>query len=89
MSNKIAITLLEQGNSEAPNIGTITGVTNGELLHKAMVAIGSHFDGQVTQFVIKDKLRMMDIVNSAPIDARVEINNEEHFNIELQQTWIY
>jgi hypothetical protein len=86
---KLSITLIEVNNFECPNIGTIIGATEEELLCKFTAAIESHFDGQLTGFDVSDGLGLMDLKNSPPIDAFVTIDNENSFSIELQQTFIY
>lgn len=88
MSKQIAITLIEQGNSEAPNIGTITGTTENELLLKAVVAIKSHFDTDDVSIKVQDDLGLSDVVNSIPLDVCVTIDGQEYM-VEAQQTWIY
>lgn len=88
MSKQIAITLIEQGNSEAPNIGTITGTTENELLLKAVVAIKDHFDADDVSIKIQDDLGLSDVVNSVPLDVCVTIDGQE-YTVEAQQTWIY
>jgi TATA-box binding protein (TBP) (component of TFIID and TFIIIB) len=93
MSKQIAITLLEQGNSEAPNIGTITGTTENELVHKAIDAIGRHFDADIMSLKVQDNLNLSDVVNSAPLDVYVTIQGEaegrQEYLLEAQQTWVY
>lgn len=88
MSKQIAITLIEQGNSEAPNIGTITGMTEAELLSKAIVAIQDHFDAEDVSIKVQDDLNLSDVVNSIPLDVCVTIDGQEYM-VEAQQTWIY
>lgn len=88
MSKQIAITLIEQGNSEAPNIGTITGATENELLLKAVVAIQDHFDADDVSIKVQDDLGLSDVVNSVPLDVCVTIDGQEYM-VEAQQTWIY
>ena len=85
----LSITLIEIDNNECPNIGTIVGLTEEELLGKFTTAIESHFDGELTSFDISDGLGLIDLKNSPPIDTCVTINCEHSFRIELQQTFIY
>ena len=94
----LAITLIEVGNSESPNIGTITTdartdyAKNQQLRFKAKGALEAHFDAEVTSIIIQDELAFIDVEHSAPLDATVlldGLNGEEKRQIELQQTWIY
>ena len=86
---KLSFTLLEKGNSEAPNIGTITGTTEEELVGKAIEAIESHFDAEVTSLRIQDGLTFKELKNSPPVDLYVTIDGEPVSAIEIQQTWLY
>lgn len=86
---KLSFTLLEKGNSEAPNIGTITGATEEELVGKAIEAIESHFDGEVTSLRIQDGKKFSSVKNSYPLDLYVTIDGEPVSAIEIQQTWLY
>lgn len=87
----LAITLMEVGNSEAPNVGTIVSspINNEELTQKAIQAIEHHFDGKVTSFKIQNDLSLTDLKNSPPIDIFVVINDEHEAHLEAQETWIY
>lgn len=91
METSLAITLIEVGNNEAPNVGTIVSspINNEELTRKAIQAIESHFDGKVTSFKIQDKLSLSELKNSPPIDIFVVINGEYEAHLEAQETWIY
>lgn len=90
---KIAITLIEKDNSECPNIGTVVGDDESILRIRAVRALESHFDAEITSIKIQDGLDFMDIENSPPLDAIVGVlgfhGEEELYEIELQQTWIY
>lgn len=86
---KLSFTLLEKGNSEAPNIGTIFGKYEDELVYKATKAIESHFDGEVTSLRIQDGLTFKELKNSPPVDLYVTIDGEPVSAIEIQQTWLY
>lgn len=100
---KLAITLIEVGNSEAPNVGTIVSspINNEELTRKAIEAIERHFDGRITSFKIQDfdgkvttfkiqdNLPLSEMKNSPPIDIFVVIGGEYEAHLEAQETWIY
>lgn len=87
----LAITLIEVGNSEAPNIGTITSTKDFiyELNEKAKEALESHFDCEVESFIIQDELTLLDVVNSTPLDAVVYLSDDTNHKIEIQQTFLY
>lgn len=90
----LAITLIEVGNLESLNIGTITSQTGNEeeLYKKAIEAIESHFDAEVKSLTIQDSLRLKDVRNRYPLDAKVEIvwdGEESVLGVEVQQTFIY
>lgn len=86
---KYNITLIELGNSEAPNIGTITGNSESELVNKAIVALESHFDAEVLRVNIQDGLNFTDTLNSPPLDATVYLKEYGKHEIQISQTWIY
>lgn len=86
---KYNITLLEVGNSEAPNIGTIQGNSEVELVNKAVKALESHFDTKVLRVNIEEYLTFTDTLNSPPLNATVYLEEYDKHEIELQQTWIY
>jgi hypothetical protein len=86
---KLSFTLLEKENSECPNIGTITGTSEDELVGKAIEAIESHFDGEVTSLCMQDGKKFSSIKNSRPTDLFVTIDGEPVSTIEIQQTWLY
>ena len=88
-TQNLSITLIEIDNTECPNIGTIVGANEEELLIKFTTALESHFDGSLTNFKISESLGLMDLKNSLPIDAYVTIDFVHSFKIELQQTFIY
>ena len=85
----LSITLIEVGNTESPNIGTITGLQEDELRKKAIQAIESHFDAEVKDINIQDKLNFEDVRNSNPLDAVVILEDGDSYNIEIQQTFLY
>jgi len=87
----LAITLIEVGNSEAPNVGTIVSspINNEELTRKAIEAIERHFDGRIVSFKIQNKLPLSEMKNSPPIDIFVVIGGENEAHLEAQETWIY
>ena len=86
----LAVTLIEKGNSEAPNIGTI--IHNGyedDFEAKIREAIESHFDAVLVEIIVQDNLKPSDVKNSYPLDARLQIGDHGFADIEIQQTWIY
>ena len=90
----LAITLIEVGNLECPNIGTIISQTGNEeeLYKKAIEALESHFDAEVKSLTIQDRLRLKDVRNRDPLDAKVEIvwdGEESVWGVEVQQTFVY
>jgi len=90
--NKLYITLIEKGNNECPNIGTITGCDNATITRNAFTALESHFDAEVTGIRIQDNLKFKDVKNSYPLDATVALNidgDASLHEIEIQQTWLY
>lgn len=92
--NFLAVTLIEVGNSECPNIGTITSQTGSEeeLYKKAIEALESHFDAEVKSLTLQDGLKLKDVRNSHPLDAKVEIvwdGEESVWGVEMQQTFVY
>lgn len=90
MREDLAITLIETGNTEAPNIGTV--VHNGIEEHfddSILRAIECHFDNDVCRIVYQDGLGPEDVKNHPPIDALVYFKDGTTANIEIQQTWIY
>lgn len=91
MGNELTITLIEVGNSDCPNIGTIhSSDGNGlELWAKAIKAIGSHFDSNVSKIEIQDDLSFEDVKNSPPLDAVVFLEDGTSYKIEIQQTFLY
>jgi hypothetical protein len=89
MKNKLAITILERDNYESPNIGTIVGATEEELVAKATTAIESHFDGIVTSIRIKNGLKFSDLKNSPPIDIYATIDGTYEVVMDAQETWIF
>lgn len=90
---RLVITLIEKGNEEAPNIGTI--ICDGSELVKATDAIESHFDQEVEKIVFADGESFQSVRNSDPITATVlfaDVLNEgqnETAQIEIQETWLY
>ncbi len=91
---KLYLTLIEVDNAECPNIGTISGNSEEELKEKAIEAIESHFDTGVGTITIQDGLGFMDVRNSPPLDAVVNLDNSHGFEsepikIEIQQTFLY
>lgn len=93
---KLSFTLLELGNSESPNIGTITGSTEEELVQKAIKAIESHFDALVTNFRMQDNLTFNHIKNSRPAYIYATFDADPYGGgevatavVEVQQTWLY
>lgn len=87
----LSITLIESGNSDCPNIGTIHCETGDErvLKSKAIQALESHFDASVTKIDIQDKLDFSSVKNREPIDAVITLDNDTTYVIEIQQTFIY
>lgn len=87
---EVAITLIEQGNSEAPNIGTV--ISDGIKDHfddSIRRAVEAHFDNEVLSIVVQDGLQPEDVKNSSPLDAVVKFKDGYTAIIEIQQTWIY
>lgn len=87
---EIAITLIEPGNSEAPNIGTV--ISDGIKDHfddSIRRAVEAHFDNEVLSIVVQDGLQPEDVKNSSPLDAVVKFKDGYTAIIEIQQTWIY
>lgn len=86
----LVITLIEVGNSESPNIGTIVSSGDQEDLDNAIrKAIESHFDNELTGFKISNGLIVEDVRNSCPIDAVAVFADGYEAQIEIQQTWLY
>lgn len=83
------ITLIECDNTDAPNIGTIHGITDEVLKLKAIKSLESHFDSEVISLKIEDGLNFTDIRNSPPLDGFVELSDGYEARIELQQTFFY
>jgi hypothetical protein len=86
--NILAITIMEVNNSEAPNIGTITGSNEKELVEKFTNALMSHYDADIDSFSIQDDLTLEDVENSSPLDVKVVIDGVE-YQVEISETWIY
>ena len=86
--NILAITIMEANNSEAPNIGTITGSNEKELVEKFTNALMSHYDADIDSFSIQDDLTLEDVENSSPLDVKVVIDGVE-YQVEISETWIY
>lgn len=87
------ITILEVGNEDCPNVGTIT-VADTESKFKE--AIESHFDAELLSFSFVDGgegiNKLSDCINACPINVLVKIDGvcgEEEFNVELSETWLY
>lgn len=85
------ITIMEVGNDECPNVGTITTAN----LEKSFIkAIESHFDARLIRFQFEDKtIQSLDeCIDAYPIDVIVELDNwgeDVLFEVELSQTWLY
>jgi hypothetical protein len=86
--NILAITIMEVNNSEAPNIGTITGSNEKELVEKFTNALMSHYDADIDSCSIQDDLTLEDVENSSPLDVKVVIDGVE-YQVEISETWIY
>jgi len=86
------ITIIEKGNNEAPNVGTIS--TN-DLKGGFKKAIQSHFDADLVSYeLIGDDIESLsDCINSCPIDVNVVLDvndgDKEEYKVELSQTWMY
>lgn len=90
MREDLAITLIESGNTEAPNIGTIISYGIKEHFDDSIRrAIEVHFDNEVLSIVVQDGLQPEDVKNSNPLDAYVKFKDGNSAVIEIQQTWIY
>jgi hypothetical protein len=87
-NNILAITAIEIGNSEAPNIGTITGSNIEELTEKFKDALMRHFDADIDYYSIQDGLTLEDVENGSPLDVNVTINGLE-YPVEISETWVY
>ena len=86
-NNVLAITIIEVGNSEAPNVGTITGRNEEELNRKFIDALMRHFDADIESFSIQDGLTLEDVENSSPLDVKIVIDGVG-YQIEISETWI-
>jgi hypothetical protein len=86
-NNVLAITIIEVGNSEAPNIGTITGRNQEELETKFTNALMRHFDADIESFSIQDGLTLEDVENGSPLDVEVVIDGIG-YQVEVSETWI-
>lgn len=86
-NNVLAITIIEVGNSEAPNIGTITGKNQEELEVKFANALMRHFDADIESFSIQDGLTLEDVENGSPLDVEVVIDGIG-YQVEVSETWI-
>lgn len=85
-----AVTLIEYGSDEAPNIGTIIFRRDEGLFNDAMVlALERHFDEEVEEVIVQDGLKPIDVINAYPLDAQVVFTDGKSVLIEIQQTWIY
>lgn len=85
-----AVTLIEHGSDEAPNIGTIIYRNDEGLFNDAMVlALEKHFDKEVEEVIVQDGLGPLDAINAYPLDAQVVFTDGRSVLIEIQQTWIY
>ena len=85
------ITILEVGNEDCPNAGTIT-MDNAEKKFKE--AIESHFDAELLSFSFVDEgiTQLSDCINASPIDVLVRLDvgfEHQEFKVELSQTWLY
>lgn len=87
-NNILAITIIEVGNSEAPNIGTITGSNLEELTEKFEDALMRHFDADLDSYSVQDELTLEDVENSSPLDVNIVIGGLE-YQVEISETWIY
>ena len=86
-NNVLAITIIEVSNSEAPNVGTITGRNEEELNRKFIDALMRHFDADIESFSIQDGLTLEDVENSSPLDVEVVIGGVG-YQVEISETWI-
>ena len=91
MSKIKYITVLEQGNSDCPNVGTII---NENLDVKFKTAIESHFDADLISYSFVDEQinNLDDCINATPIDVLVRLDVdgvENEYTVELSQTWLY
>jgi hypothetical protein len=90
MNREIYVTIIEKGNQECPNIGTIFSKygDSGELTYKFLEAISSHFDVEMDSISIKNSLDILGVKNSPPINTVVTIDDQQ-FDIQIQQTFFY
>lgn len=93
MLTKKYINILEAGNREAPNIGTIA--VNGNMGVNFRKAVESHFDAEMLgySFAGEDIERLDDCINASPIDLTVRLDGLgdgiAECRIELSETWVY
>jgi pantothenate kinase len=85
------ITILEVGNEDCPNVGTIA---TGGAEHKFKEAIESHFDAELISFSFVDEgiTHLTDCISASPIDVLVRLDvgfEQQEFKVELSQTWLY
>ena len=87
------ITILEVGNEDCPNAGTITAE---DAESKFKEAIESHFDAELLSFSFVDAgegiNKLTDCISACPINVLVRLDvgfEEQEFNVELSQTWLY
>ena len=87
---ELVITLIEVGNTESPNIGTVLWNGIKENFDASIRrAIESHFDSEVLSIGVQDGLQPEDVKNSSPLDAIVEFKDGYTASIEIQETWLY
>ena len=85
------ITIMESGNDDCPNAGTITA-ENAESGFKE--AIESHFDAELLSFSFVDpEITLLDdCINASPIEVLVKLDvgfEHQEFLVELSETWLY
>jgi hypothetical protein len=86
------ITILELGNEECANAGTIT-VENVEAKFKE--AIESHFDAEMLRYKFVDTENvnsLIDCIDAVPIEVIVYLDilgDETEYIVELSQTYLY
>ena len=90
---KTNYTILEVGNSECPNIGTLIDVQGKDDFNlKLKEAINAHFDAECSFdenfFDSKVKGEYMPVEMSISINDS-DIDTDWEANIEIHQTWIY
>jgi len=87
------ITIIEVGNGEDSNVGTITTLV-GDINKKFTKAVESHFDAAIVKFsfIHPEVDKIVDCIDAMPIDILVTLDVdgfEQESKVELSQTWLY